>query len=340
MPFAKRSSVWRKSWRRNAEMAAGSEFDLIREFFTHSGSAAEGVVLGVGDDCALLNIPAGMELAVSMDTLLEGVHFPDSTAATDVGYKALAVGLSDLAAMGAKPAWATLALTLPRSDRSWLRGFSAGFFSLAREQGVALVGGDTTRGPHTAITVQVHGLVPQGEALRRAGARCGDLVYVTGSLGDAALALHLMQQGIPVTEWLQWRLNRPTARVEQGAAVRKLASSCIDISDGLLADLGHILEASGVGGRLDLERLPLSRDYLACANTMEDRYRLALSGGDDYELCFTIPAEKKAQLEQLFTQQGWPCSCIGMIESQSGLRCFHSDGRQYLPDSKGYDHFA
>ncbi len=322
-------------------MHAGSEFELIQEFFSFSSSSGEGVVLGVGDDCALLDVPAGMELAVSMDTLLQGVHFPDSTAAADVGYKALAVGLSDLAAMGAKPAWATLALTLPQSDRSWLRGFSEGFFSLAREQGVALVGGDTTRGPLTAITVQVHGLVPEGQALRRAGACCGDLVYVTGSLGDAALALHLMQQGKSVTKWLQRRLDRPAARVEQGVALRGLASSCIDISDGLLADLEHILEASGVGARLELDHIPLSENYLACADTLEDRYRLALAGGDDYELCFTIPAEKKSQLEQLFAQREWSCSCIGVIEPQPGVRCFYSDGRRYLlPDSKGYEHFA
>ncbi len=317
-----------------------SEFDLIREFFGSSGAAANGVVLGIGDDCALLNVPAGMELAVSMDTLLEGVHFPESTAAADVGYKALAVGLSDLAAMGAKPVWATLALTLPGIDRSWLRGFSEGFFSLAKEQCVALVGGDTTRGPLTAVTVQVHGLVPQGRDLRRAGARCGDLIYVTGSLGDAALALQLMQREIPEKGWLQQRLNRPTARVEQGVALRELASACIDISDGLLADLGHILEASGVGARLELERIPLSEHYLACENILQERYQLALAGGDDYELCFTIPPEKRTRLERLFTRQGWPCSCIGVIESQPGLRCFLDDGSRYHPHSKGYDHFA
>ncbi len=321
-------------------MVADSEFDLIREFFSFSSSSGEGVVLGGGDDCALLEVSAGMELAVSMDTLLEGVHFPDSTDASDIGYKALAVGLSDLASMGAKPVWATLALTLPGIDRAWLRGFSEGFFSLAREQGVALVGGDTTRGPLTVITVQVHGLVPQGRALRRAGARCGDLIYVTGSLGDAALALYLMQQGTSVAGWLQRRLNRPAARVEQGAALRGLASACIDISDGVLADLGHILEASGAGARLELERIPLSEHYLACENALRERYQLALAGGDDYELCFTIPAEKKAQLERLFTRQGWPCSCIGVIESQPGLRCFLDDGSRYHPHSKGYDHFA
>ncbi len=321
-------------------MVADSEFDLIREFFSFSSSSGEGVVLGAGDDCALLEVSAGMELAVSMDTLLEGVHFPESTAAADVGYKALAVGLSDLASMGAKPVWATLALTLPGIDRTWLRGFSEGFSSLAREQGVALVGGDTTRGPLTVITVQVHGLVPQGHALRRAGACCGDLIYVTGSLGDAALALYLMQQGTSVAGWLQRRLNRPAARVEQGAALRGLASACIDISDGVLADLGHIFEACGAGARLELERIPLSEHYLACENALQERYQLALAGGDDYELCFTIPAEKKAQLERLFTRQGWRCSCIGVIESQPGLRCFLDDGSRYHPHSKGYDHFA
>ncbi len=325
-------------------MATDSEFDLIREFFTPSNPAGTGVVLGVGDDCALLDIPAGMELAVSLDTLLEGVHFPETTDAADVGYKALAVGLSDLAAMGAKPAWTTLALTLPRVDTSWLRDFSNGFFSLARQYGMALVGGDTTRGPLAVVTIQVHGLVPQGQALRRGGACCGDLIYVTGSLGDAALALQIMQQGVAVVhdqaEWLQRRLNRPAPRVEQGIALRELASAAIDISDGLLADLGHILQASGAGARLELDRIPRSESYLACAAILEDPYRLALAGGDDYELCFTIPAGKKPALEQLIAQRNWPCCCIGIIEPQPGIRCFHPDGSQYFPASKGYDHFA
>ncbi len=323
-------------------MAAGSEFDLIREFFTTPGG--KGVALGVGDDCALLEIPAGMELAVSMDTLLEGVHFPDDTAAADVGVKALAVGLSDLAAMGAEPAWATLALTLPGIDDSWLRGFSEGFFSLARQYGVTLVGGDTTRGPLMTITLQVHGLVPKGQELRRDGASCGDLIYVTGSLGDAALALQILRgeisAGQPHATWLRRQLDRPVPRVMQGIALRRLASAAIDISDGLLADLRHLLRASSVGARLELDFVPLSEHYLACTGALDDRYRPALSGGDDYELCFTVPAQKKGELEQLFAQRNWPLSAIGSIEQVPGLRCFYPDGRHYHCDSEGFDHFA
>jgi len=216
---------------REQRQAAASEFDLIRRHFQHpERSARRDVVAGVGDDAALLEPPPGMELAATVDTLLAGVHYPESTAPEDVGHKALAVNLSDLAAMGAAPAWATLALTLPAADEAWLHGFSTGLFSLAEEYGVALVGGDTTRGPMTAVTLQLLGLVPKGEALRRGGAKAGDRIHVTGTLGDAALALRLLQRGAPVPAPLRRRLDRPEPRVAQGAALRGVASSCIDIS--------------------------------------------------------------------------------------------------------------
>jgi len=325
-------------------MRTDSEFDLIREFFSLSKDQKNGVLLGIGDDCALLDVPVEMELAISIDTLVERVHYPMQTSAVDIGAKALAVGLSDLAAMGAQPAWATLALTLPAADRSWLKGFAEGFLSLAQQHGVTLIGGDTTCGPVTVISVQVHGLIPQGNAIRRAGAACGDLIYTTGTLGDAAQGLHILQQELPVIQphanWLQMRLNQPTPRVVQGIALRGLATAAIDISDGLLADLGHILEASKVGARLELENIPLSDSYLAYAHSMENRYQLALGGGDDYELCFTIPAEKKQELERLFIQQEWSCAHIGIIDHEPGLRCFSSDGKQYFPENTGYDHFV
>jgi len=221
-----------------------SEFDLIRAHFAHLGAGRADVVLGVGDDCALLRVPAGQELAVSIDTLVAGVHFLPSVDPEALGHKCLAVGLSDLAAMGAEPAWATLALTLPREDPRWLGAFAAGFAALAREHGLALVGGDTTHGP-LSISVQVHGLVPAGQAIRRAGARPGDLVGVSGTLGDAGLALRHLLAGEAVAADSRARLERPTPRVALGLALRGLATAMIDISDGLAADLGHILEESG-----------------------------------------------------------------------------------------------
>ncbi len=322
-------------------MPNSTEFQLIKKFFSVSGSGRNGVVLGVGDDAALLEVPAGKELAVTVDTLLAGIHYPRSTAAADVGYKALAVNLSDLAAMGAKPVWATLALTLPSADEVWLRDFAEGLLSLAEGFGVQLVGGDTTRGPVTIVTLQLHGLVPKGEALRRSGAREGDFVYVTGTLGDAALALLLLEEGKRVPEALQRRLDRPTPRVAEGVALRGMASACIDISDGLLADLGHILEASAVGARLELERLPLSQDYLASVESLADRWAPALSGGDDYELCFTVSPEQREKVERCFARQGWLCTHVGVIEERTrGLRCLLPDGTEYNPLNRGYDHFA
>ncbi len=321
-------------------MPASSEFDLIEKFFSASGSGKNGVVLGVGDDAALLEVPVGRELAVTVDTLVAGIHYPQSTAAADVGHKALSVNLSDLAAMGAEPVWATLALTLPSADKVWLRDFADGLFSLADVFGVQLVGGDTTRGPVATVTLQLHGLVPKGEALRRSGACKGDLVCVTGTLGNAALALRLMQEEKPVPEVLRQCLDRPTPRVMQGMALRGLASACIDISDGLLADLGHILEASGVGARLEVERLPLLDTYLDSLEPSEDRYRLAVSGGDDYELCFTVPPRKVKDLQRRFGRRGWHFTTIGVIEAEPGLRCLLSNGEEYFPPDRGYDHFA
>lgn len=318
-----------------------SEFDIIRRYFeAHSPQRAD-VALGIGDDAALLVPPAGQHLAVSVDTLVAGVHFPLETDPAAIGHKSLAVNLSDLAAMGAEPAWATLALTLPTADEAWLAGFCAGFFALAREHGVALVGGDTTHGP-LSITVQVMGFVPPGQALTRAGARPGDGIYVTGTVGDAGAGLRVAQSklNLPalIGDQLKTRLDRPTPRVAAGLALRGLASTAIDISDGLAADLGHILEASGVGAELELARLPLSEALRNCG--IQEPWRLAASAGDDYELCFTLPRGKEGEALAQLVALGCPVTRVGTVTAEPGLRCVNAAGQAVTLVATGYDHFA
>lgn len=319
-----------------------SEFDLINRYFAHHGVTRPDVVLGISDDGAVLRVPPGSDLVVAMDTMVSDVHFfPDADPAS-IGHKALAVNLSDMAAMGAEPAWATLALTLPQSDEAWLAAFSAGLFALAGRCGVQLVGGDTCRGPLT-LTVQMHGFVPEGMALRRAGARPGDVIYVTGTLGDAALALRMRSGNTEElahthAAFLAERLERPTPRIQAGMALRGIASAAIDISDGLTADLGHILKASGVGATLEVEHVPVSTAFTAMAKHKE-RWNLPLSGGDDYELCFTVPPEKQAEAEQLLARFPGGCTRIGVIESPHGLRCL-LNGEVFEPTASGYQHFS
>jgi thiamine-monophosphate kinase len=314
-----------------------SEFDLIRRFFTEQSLQRADVPLGIGDDAALLAPPPGKLLAVSVDTLISGVHFPLDTTARAVGHKALAVNLSDLAAMGAEPAWVTLALSLPVSDEDWLTDFSQGFFALAREYGVQLVGGDTTRGP-LSITVQVTGFVEPEQALTRSGAQAGDGIYLTGSIGDAGLGLHLHQQGDavkePNTETLVHRLEFPTPRVATGIALRGRATSAIDVSDGLAADLGHVLAASDVGADIQIEQLPLSTAYRTLAGA--DAWQAAVTAGDDYELCFTLPAGQAEVLAEL----DCPCTRIGEISATPGLRWHDTNGTSITIDRTGFDHFA
>ncbi len=320
-----------------------SEFELIHRHFSALGSLRPDVVLGVGDDAALLAVPPGQELAVSLDTLVAGVHFPLDTAPAAVGHKALAVGLSDLAAMGAAPAWFTLGLTLPAADEAWVAAFCEGLAALAGEYGLQLVGGDTTRGPLT-VSLQVHGLVPTGEALRRSGARPGDHVYVTGPLGDAALALRVLQQGLALpggTAAVRRRLDRPTPRLREGQALRGLAHAAIDISDGLCADLGHILEAGAVGATLWVDSLPLSpiMEEAVALLGREPCLALALGGGDDYGLCFTAAPEDEAVLRRRLEAVGGRLWAVGEIEARPGLRCLDGDGRSF-PCAEGYDHFG
>ena len=321
-----------------------SEFSLIDKFFAARKSLRPDVAVGIGDDAAVVDVPPGEQLVVAADTLVAAVHFPEATAPADIGHKALAVNLSDLAAMGARPAWATLALTLPAADEAWLAAFARGFFALAERTGVELIGGDTTRGPLT-VSVQIMGLVPQGRALLRSGARPGDRIFVSGTLGDAGLALRLLERGgadaSARDESLAARLDRPEPRVELGAALRGLATAAIDLSDGLLADLGHILERSGVGATLWVDRLPRSAAFCARVENAgaPGWYELPLSAGDDYELCFTVAAERAEAVRALSEELALPLTWIGEIESAPGLRCRHQDGRDFAPPSSGYEHF-
>lgn len=321
-----------------------SEFELIRRFFSAPARPRADVLLGVGDDCALLCVPEGRALAVSLDTLVEGRHFPADTPAQAVGHKALAVGLSDLAAMGAEPAWMTLSLSLPEADEGWLRDFARGLFELAAKHEVQLVGGDTVRGPRV-ITLQLHGFVPAARALRRGGARPGDGIYVTGTPGDAGLGLALAlgqrrAHDAADETFLRARLERPEPRVAAGLALRDLASAAIDVSDGLAADLTHILEQSGVGARIELERLPCSEALRRTVALEDDRWRYGLAAGDDYELCFTVPPAHRDEVDRLCS--AWPFGCrrIGQIEAEPGLRLVRAGGQAWRLDARGFDHFA
>lgn len=318
-----------------------SEFDLINRFFNHGPDRHNGVELGIGDDAAVVNVPTGQSLVMSMDTLVAGVHFPLDTPAEEIAYKALAVNLSDMAAMGAEPNWILLALTLPKANEAWLTAFSRGLRQLADEHDLTLIGGDTTHGPLT-ITVQINGLVPQGQALKRSGAQAGDLIYVTGQLGDAGLALKLEQKELEIElssvrrDYFIRRLQRPSPRVSVGLALRGLATATIDVSDGLLADLGHILEASEVGASITIEKLPVADEVKALSG---EWWRLPLTAGDDYELCFTVPEEKSALLKQRLNSINVPCHCVGRIESGTGLKVLHNGVNIDMDNLKGYLHF-
>lgn len=309
------------------------EFDLIARIRARATRRAD-VALGIGDDAALLRVPAGQALAVSCDTLNVGVHFPPDTAPADVGWKALAVNLSDLAAMAAQPAWCMLSLSLPSDDADWLDAFLDGFLALAAQHDVALVGGDTTRGP-LSICVTVHGLVPEAQALRRDGARVGDEIWVTGTLGDAAAGLSASGAN---DAFLRQRLNRPTPRVTAGLALRGLAHSAIDVSDGLLADLGHVLQASGVGARVRREALPTSPALAACF-TDAARWRLQLAGGDDYELCFTAAPAQHSAIAAALAASGTDATVIGEIDDSRTLSVLDAHGQPWAPPSSGYQHF-
>jgi thiamine-monophosphate kinase len=318
-------------------MSAG-ESALIERYFTRRGAARDDVVAGVGDDAALLSAPPDAMLAVALDTLVEGVHFPAGFDARFVGHRALAVNLSDLAAMGAEPAWALLGITLPGADEHWLAGFSSGFDALARRHGLALVGGDTTRGALT-VSVTLAGTVPAGKALLRQGARPGDDLWVSGTPGDAAAGLAILEGRLGAQgrarEALLARFQLPQPRVALGVALRGIANACIDISDGLLGDLAKLCAASGVGADVATGELPLSAGLCSAAGPAS-RLAFALGGGDDYELLFTADPAQRARLAAL--DAGVVLRRIGSVAETPGVRI---DGKPPGRDAgHGFDHFA
>jgi thiamine-monophosphate kinase len=316
-----------------------SEFGLIERYFRHCGVAREDVRVGVGDDAAVLECPPGQHLVAAMDTLVDGVHFPHGAPPDSIGYRALAVNLSDLAAMGARAAWALLALTLPEADEGWLSQFAAGFAKLARLHNLALVGGDTTRGP-LCVTVQVLGHV-SGSAMLRSGGRPGDALFVSGTPGDAAAGLALEQGRWPEsggTQYLRERFLFPTPRMELGERLREYASACIDVSDGLLGDAGKLAAASGCGAEIVYADLPLSEPLVRVAGA-ERAHELALTGGDDYELCFSVGPGQLAQLLAQMPPERWGYRRIGSLRQAPGIDLVRDGAAVRLPPS-GYDHFA
>lgn len=323
------------------------EFELIERYFRRPADAMcrqrGDVPLGIGDDAALLAPPAGQQLVAALDTLVEGRHFPAGSPPRSIGHRALAVNLSDLAAMGADPAWFLLAMTLPAADEVFLEEFVRGLLQLAAEHGVALVGGDTTAGP-LAVSVQALGFVAPGEALQRAGARAGDLLYVSGTPGDAAAGLRLAmgEAAAPALDesqrrWLLDRFHFPAPRVALGRELRGIASACIDVSDGLADDAGKLAAASGSAVVLELERLPLSAALLAQAGTAGATH-LALTGGDDYELCFTVPPARAGALAARLANVKCTATRIGRIEAGSGIMLL-DHGAPTAQSFTGFDHF-
>lgn len=318
------------------------EFDLITRFFTRPAKRA---VLGVGDDCALWQVQPGMQLAVSSDMLVEGRHFLSTVPPKRLGHKALAVNLSDLAASGAKPLAFTLALALPRVDETWLQGFSAGLLALADQHGCELVGGDTTHGPLT-VCITVLGEVPPGDALLRQGAQVGDDIYISGSVGDARMALEAMRGQLSLSaadfDSCRLRMEQPEPRIALGLALRGVANACIDVSDGLAGDLGHVLKASQVGAVLTTDWL---QDSAAISSAMQNlpfakRLDMALAGGDDYELLFTAAPDQAEAVQHAANEADVSVTCIGRITSGSGLQVLDLQGVPISRRFASFDHFV
>ena len=338
----------------SVEESNPGEFELIRRYFVR-GAAAQGpeagVILGIGDDAALLELPAGTQLVAAVDTLVAGRHFPLDADARSIGHRALAVNLSDMAAMGATPAWATLALTMPGADPDWLERFAGGLLDLADAHGVALVGGDTTRGPLT-LSVQILGHVPRGEALRRSGAAAGDVLAVTGTLGDAGAGLEFTAEGsaaagagvraaavnpAAVAELIR-RFEYPEPRVAFGLAARGIASAAMDVSDGLVGDLPKLAQASGLGAHVAVERLPLS-DAMRAAVAGPQARDWALAAGDDYELLLAVPPQRLVALEAAARRLNLRLTAIGEFRTGSAVT-WSLHGRDFVPGVRGYDHFG
>ncbi len=318
------------------------EFDLIKRYFSRK-SLQNDVSLSVGDDCAITSIPSGYQLAITTDTLVESTHFLPSISPADLAYKSVAVNLSDLAAMGATPTWMSLALTLPEIKEAWLAEFSQSLFAILDRYGVSLIGGDTTKGP-LSITLTAQGFLPENQGLFRHQAKVGDWIFVSGFLGDSAAGLDLLLQNRKIENesdryFIQRHLH-PTPRVELGLALRAFSCCALDISDGLLADLGHILERSQVGAEIYLENLPLSR-HLCTQYEQTQAEKFALTGGEDYELCFTVSEEKREEMEQVLRSQGIKVTCIGQIlPATSGLNLLKNGKKMALPTHIGFDHFS
>lgn len=330
------------------------EFELIRRYFASNQwsniESPSQVLVPNGDDCAVLNPAPNHSLAISVDTLIAGVHFPLETSPEDIGHKALAVNLSDLAAMGAEPVWFTLALSLPESDPQWIDAFSKGLFEIASAHGCRLIGGDTTKGP-LSITIQIAGQIANQEVgpLCRADAKVGDDIYVSGNLGEGAAGLKVAMGEIQPAEApaMLDRLNRPSPRVQLGQALRGHANAAIDLSDGLLADLGHICEQSSSGADIWIDQLPTSN--MLWQNFSRDTvFQMMLTGGDDYELCFTAPTLERSYIQKLAESLALPLTRVGQVTSTVGIRCLDGDGNLWSMNDKshggesrpGYDHFG
>jgi thiamine-monophosphate kinase len=317
------------------------EFELIKQFFTEQVVKRKDVLVGIGDDCAVVSSTENQSIVVTTDTLVAGVHFPLGTHPKAIGHKAVAVNLSDIAAMGAKPSWISLAITLPEVNDVWLSDFCAGVFELCEYYNVQLIGGDTTQGP-LSITITAQGITPEGKYLSRSGAKPGDWLYVTGDLGDAALALqHLKEDCLTdndIIEKVQDKLDYPKPRVLAGQALREYASAAIDISDGLLSDLGHICLASNVGANVILDAIPLS-DAMKESQLFDDSINFALNGGDDYELLFTVNEDNKVGLETALSHAGTTFKCIGQINASQKISTTLNNKAVPI-SSSGFQHFS
>ncbi|MDH2999048.1 thiamine-phosphate kinase [Pasteurellaceae bacterium LFhippo2] len=320
------------------------EFDLIKQYFTRSNLNRADIVLAVGDDCAITAIEPHQQLAITTDTLVCGTHFLADIDPYDLGHKSVAVNLSDIASMGAKPTWVSLALTLPSVNETWLAEFSRGLFDILDRHNVALIGGDTTKG-HLSITLTAQGVINKGSGLFRHNAKVGDFIFVSGTLGDSAAGLELLlnksQQDYSSSQrQLLQRHLRPTPRVELGQILTSYSQCAIDISDGLLADLGHILKRSQVGATIELEKLPLSQNLVE-NYSLDQAEKFALTGGEDYELCFTVSPNQRGAMEQALTEQGISVTCVGQItEQEQGLVLTRNGEKIDLPTRVGFNHFG
>lgn len=324
-----------------------SEFQIIHHYFKKNKNKSSNIIKGIGDDAAVLDVSDQSKLVVSMDTLISGVHFPANTNPYDIACKSLAVNLSDLAAMGATPSWFTLALTLPAVNSEWLNEFSRGLFELAEVHKIDLVGGDTTQAPvngSLSITIQIAGYVADNEVMYRSGAQINDDIYVSGYIGDAGAGLMILNDPVESDnyntkdrDYLLSRLNRPTPRVSVGEFIRKFSTACIDISDGLLADLNHITDSSQCGAIVNVDLLPISIE-LKNSKSEEEYFQLALGSGDDYELCFSVPEKFKTNIQNISTRLTIPITKIGKIIEKGGIKCQFKN-KPYIVKNSGYEHF-